>query len=148
MEATTPRRDERNTYFGYLALDNIDQVYARLRRMIGNGQRYVFVATNENLDMLRPEVRIDHIDAKGSPDGEAMKIGDVQAEGSPRLRHITVLDTYGVFGFGTSLESEHGTRKDRWTTEFAFEGDTFRLIQRTGAGGRVSWTIKPVPVDS
>lgn len=141
-----PPAHERNTYFGYLALDNIEHVFERLKSMIGDGQQFAFVAVNENSDMLRPEVRVTRLAPEKSTREDGIALVDY---GSSLHRGISMVDENYVTSFGTSLAVERKiTREQRdrlmSTCYFVFERGQFQVTQRTGAGGRVSWTIRPV----
>lgn len=139
-----PPRAERETYFGYLALDNIELVAERLKALLGDGP-FAFVAVNENTDMLRPEVRIESLSPPDFTDGESFKITEY-AEGH---RGISITTPRYHTSFGTYEPEERAItpekRERRMSTcYFVFERGQFMVIQRTGAGGLTSWTFRPV----
>lgn len=167
------RREQRRvnawSAYGYLTLVNAPFVYARLRSMFV-GKRYTWVAVNENLDLLRPEVRAsEHFKdgpgnwTDGARDGGIRISTKSLSDGRPWV-HIMAGTTYGVWSIDTSLRDNEDVRRymkerdghvghhhmsdpdlkgrDYDVVYFQFEGDrSVTFNLRTMAGGRVTWVL-------
>lgn len=83
-------------WFGYLTLENLDAVAVRLRSLIGDGQRFTFVACNEGLGNYRPEVRTSQV---------ARKV-EVNRDDDGRSGSIVVVDSYGVWSIHTDAATQ------------------------------------------
>lgn len=157
----------RYSWFGYLTIHNAPAVAQAIVDLL-DAKAYTFVAANENLDLLHPEVRTGNILVPtGTKSGEAVTLlrGTYEHNGQPFV-HIMVHDTYGVWGMSTSVASQHEAyeiirrngavglhhmsdpelkRRDDWNVVYLVI-DRDRLLQvhqRTSAGGRTAWTIAP-----
>lgn len=142
----------RTEWFGYLTKLNGREVYYALRELL-IGKTYTWVAVNENLDLLHPEVRT----GQRIKDDTAISFSDDEKQGP----HILVSDSYGVWGIHSALPSERvasleGTkvgmhhmadpdlkhRGDYDHVYLVFKRDReVRICQRTAAGGRITWVI-------
>lgn len=145
----------RSEWFGYLTKENGREVYQALRDLL-IGKTYTWVAVNENLDLLHPEVRTGQR-IVGDGRNHAITFTDDPAEGP----HICVTDTYGVWGIHSSVESQRAAglkdtkvgmhhmadpdlkqRGDYDHVYLVFKRDReVRICQRTAAGGRITWVI-------
>jgi hypothetical protein len=137
LEPTTRSQE---SWEGWLTLDNLDAVAARIRGLL-TGQRYTFVAVT-GLFGFRPEVRT----------GNRLN-GDLRVTRDGDYGHIVWSDSRYVTGIHTSVQTQDEAQlqaedpsKRRLLTRVAFE-PTFRdygqfeVEQTTGAGERLFWTI-------
>jgi hypothetical protein len=124
---------------GYLTLDNFEAVADRLRKLL-DGHPYTWVACNEGFG-YRPEVR---------PGLLMEKVAATLL--APDHGHITVADTYGVWG----LSAHWPTRADAYAAgsydeaikrgaHVAFKsdryGEQFSAEHFAPTGSRLYWTV-------
>ncbi|MEV0382307.1 hypothetical protein [Nonomuraea sp. NPDC050643] len=139
-----PRRDLQrlingHDWYGFLALDNFDEVVSRIKMMIGNGQPYTWVATNEAFG-LRAEVRASMVAEKISVETSP------HDDGTPR-GHVWVCDTYGVWGVSTTAPDQASARDGGKSTcvflnfERTCYGEKLTIEHYVLAGDRVCWVI-------
>jgi hypothetical protein len=89
---TTPDRQ----WFGHLTLENFDAVAERITAML-TGARFTWVACNSGLGDYFPEVRTgQRMEKLTVHDRKTYEDGSTHA-------HLTVCDTYGVWGLSTSV---------------------------------------------
>jgi len=120
---------------GLLTLANYEAVADRLRMML-SGRSYTWVACNEGIGNYRPEVR------------SGMRVEKVTAELlSADHGHITVLDTYGVWGLSACWRDQ--SDPNRRGVFVAFEhgryGEVFRAEHYAPAGYRLYWAAAVEP---
>lgn len=153
-------------WFGYLTIHNAEAIGHAIVEML-DGREYTFVDSNENLDLLRPGVRTGNVlDPTGTSSNAAVTLinGTYEHGDQKPYAHLLVHDTYGVWGFSTSIASQqeawdtvqkngavghhhmsdpYAKRKDDWNVVYlSFERQgLLRVQQRTSAGGRITWTI-------
>lgn len=122
-------------WFGYLTLDNIDAVTERLRALIGDGQPYVWVATNE-LFGLRPEVRTGQV-------VETITVKRGTRDSGREYGHLIVTDTHGVWGLSTEAADQRqaGQLDERDRQFLSVERDRIRVEHHALGGNRLCWTI-------
>lgn len=84
-------------WFGYLTLENLDAAADRIRQMLGNGQRYTWVAVNEGLG-YRPEVRTGQV-------AESVEAYRLEANGHAH-GGVKVVDTYGIWAAHTNVADQ------------------------------------------
>lgn len=124
---------------GFLALDNFDEVVKRIRSMIGNGQPYTWVAMNESFG-LRAEVRASMV-------AETVRTTDDGLDDGTPMSHLTVSDTYGVWGLSTTARDQAAARDgDKFNhTYLHFEhtkyGEKLTIEHNAPAGHRLCWVI-------
>lgn len=101
---TTPDRQ----WFGHLTLENFDAVAERISSML-EGRRYTWVACNSGLGDYFPEVRTgQQMDTLTVHERTTYEDGSTHA-------HLTVCDTYGVWGLSTGVPDDKAAheRRDR-----------------------------------
>lgn len=135
--------DERLTqgwdWSGYLTIENGEAVTERIRSLIGGGQRYTFVAVND-LFGDRPEVRTSQT-AKSVEHSFSGPYDD-----GSRCVHLTVPDTYGVWGLHTGAADADAARRmrddDRRDWVFLeFTHGKLAITHYAPSGNRLFWTI-------
>jgi len=148
MSTITDRETQRIrdglNWSGFLTLANYEAVANRLRAML-TGRSYTWVACNEGLGNYRPEVRA------------GMRVEKVTAELlSADHGHITVLDTYGVWGL-TAVWADQAAARATGTFDqtvrrgpfVEFErghyGEVFRAEHYALAGYRLCWAVAVEP---
>lgn len=123
-------------WFGYLTLENLDAVADRIRRMIGDGQPYTWVAVNEGFD-YKPEVRTSQI----ATNVEAYRL---ETNGKPH-GDITVVDTYGIWSVHTDVadqtevRAQLGNERARELAYLTFSHNLIRVQHSAPAGYRLHW---------
>lgn len=135
LERRLARLRDGRDWAGYLALENAEAVATRIRSMIGDGQRYTWVAANEFFG-YRPEVRTSQI-----ADGVKFTTGDL--EDGRQMAHITVPDTYGVWGLDTTAPTEDAAR-DASIHDQVYLTFTRRVIEMAlyvPAGHHLYWVL-------
>lgn len=132
-------------WYGCLTLENLDLVAARLRKLLG-GRRYTWAATvhwkGAQDDFVMPEVRTGMW-------AKDLKVSRSTLDDGREMGHITVSDSYGVWGISTTVPdgpaasalSYDGQRtqtsylhfkQDRWT-------DQLQIEHFSGSGNRICW---------
>ena len=140
-----PHRD----WFGYLTTANYQAVTERIRRLIA-GKRYTWVASlspalaGEGAYHHRPEVRTG-MEAEKITCDLSPATGDLTR---PRA-HITVCDTYGVWGIDSSLasQSEAHAADPRRRTYLHFKADRYGSvleIEHYAISGNHLWWVVAV----
>jgi hypothetical protein len=121
---------------GYLALDNAHAVADRIKSMIGSGQRYTWVAVNEYFGH-KPEVRTSQVATKVDFEN------DLQHEDGSPWAHLTVVDTYGIWGLSTDAADEaaaaEAAKRDR--TVLTFERRKVTIELYAPAGNHMWWVV-------
>ncbi|MFB4275814.1 hypothetical protein ACBJ59_11015 [Nonomuraea sp. MTCD27] len=143
MTATVKREYRRLAdglpWHGLLAHDNFNLVTARIRALIGDGQRFTWVATHE-MSGLRPEVRTSQTAKKIHTSSEPLD------DGTPYV-HLWVHDSYGVWGISTTTADQAAARNDdtRRQVVLHFErtrsGEQLRIDQHAPCGDQICWVI-------
>lgn len=135
----TERLASDHNWSGYLTLDNAAAVTERIRSMIGDEQPYTWVAANEYFG-YRPEVRTGQTAKDIGLDTEREVAGEPWA-------HISVLDSYGVWGFHTTAATQAEARdmdvKQR--TLLTFERGKLTVELYAPAGNHMFWVIATEP---
>jgi hypothetical protein len=118
-------------WFGYLTVENLDAVAARLRRLIGNREPFTWVACNEGLWNYAPEVRTSQV---------AEKIDVHRHDG---WSGINVVDSYGVWGLSTRVPDSRAPDLEPgfWSPYLHFKRGQLHIEHRVLAGHRVLWVI-------
>lgn len=150
-EEVAARRLARHTWYGYLAGDTIDQIEQRIRKLIGDGQRYTWVSYNTTQPHTFPDVRTgQRVEPGKATDRQAIKVSKDDG-----FVHLTVVDTYGVWGMYSTHATEADARKaaedekDWSVTYVAVEGwgqggrDRIEISQYNGYGEVLHWVISP-----
>lgn len=92
---------------GWLTLENFEAVADRIRRLL-DGRTYTWVASNEGQRAYFPEVRtgqrLCHDHARS---GNAVMAKLL----APDHGHLTVVDSYGVWGLSTSIPDQSAAHK-------------------------------------
>lgn len=87
-------------WHGYLTIENFEAVAGRIRRLL-EGRSWTWVACNEGLRGYFPEVRT----------GQRLRGSAVTAKLlAPGHGHITVVDSYGVWGLSAHLPDQAAAR--------------------------------------
>lgn len=123
---------------GHLTLENFDLVVDRLRRMIGDGQPYAWVAVNQG-SAYRPEVRT------GQRVREEIRVNREPLEDGTRWAHVSVHDTDRVWGLHTTAADEKAANglPENQRTRLAFERGQLRVTHYALAGNLLYWVIAP-----
>jgi hypothetical protein len=104
---TTPDRQ----WFGHLTLENFDAVAERITSML-TGKRFTWVACNSGLGNYFPEVRT------GQQLREGITVHERKTyEDGSTYAHLSVADTYGVWGLSTDVpddEAAENRRRRAW----------------------------------
>lgn len=150
-EEFAARRLKRRTWHGHLAADTVDQIAERIRRLIGDGQRYTWIANNTAQPHMFPEVRTgQRVEPGKATDRQGLRV--TKGDGSV---HLTVVDTERVWGihshFATEAEAREAAQADtdKATTYVLIEGwgdgttDRIEIAQFNGYGERLHWVIAP-----
>lgn len=133
-------------WFGYLTLENAEAVAGRIRTML-DGKQYTWVACNE-MGGYRPEVRT------GMRLREGVKLSGSTLESGRKMAHITVCDTYGVWGLDTTVANQreaHETEDRKRLTYLNIEehrwGDRIEIEFYSISGNHIWWvaTVEPEP---
>lgn len=127
------RLESGREWFGYLALDNLDAVAARITRMIGDGQPYTWVACNEGLGNYRPEVRTSQV-------ARSVRV----ERGRDTHGSVIVLDTYGIWAIQTNIADQAaGTRRkpDFSLTYLKITRSQIQMEHKAPIGARLLWTV-------
>lgn len=141
-------RENRRSWYGWLAHENVDHVAERIRTMLED-RPYAWVANNTSNPSSFPEVRTDQrLDAQSAVDGKPLRVwreGDIAG--------ITAVDTYGVWGVHTTFLTEKEARDHQGTYLHVVgngEGryDRIEIRQKNGYGETLHWVIKPQARDA
>jgi hypothetical protein len=141
-ERIVPAIARDRNWFGYLTTGNAQAVSDRIERMI-SGKKYTWVATCHWPGQLiphRPEVRVGQETRKVDLTSGPLDDGRVMA-------HITVSDSYGVWGISSVHATQHEARqadanrrtylhfeRDRW-------GDRLEIEHYSASGNHLWWVI-------
>ncbi|WP_141576194.1 hypothetical protein [Actinomadura sp. WMMA1423] len=120
-------------WFGFLTLENLNAVADRIRSMIGDGQRYTWVACNEGLGDYRPEVRTSQVAAKIRVDRRDDEHGS-----------IIVVDTYGVWSIHTDIADQAagmGRQPEFSLTYLKITRGQIQMEHKAPIGARLLWTV-------
>lgn len=134
LQRLTDGRD----WYGVLTLENLDAVADRIRSMIGDGQPYSWTDVNEGLGW-RPYLRTSQV-------AEKIDVTRSDLDDGRTLGHITVCDTYGVWGIDTLFADQEAARgkKERDLTFVSFERrGQLRITHYAPAGWLMYWLIAP-----
>lgn len=135
LERRLSRLRDGRDWYGYLTLENGEAVAERLHSMIGGGQRYTWVAANELFGYL-PEVRTSQI-------AEAVRYSTSDLEDGRHMAHITIPDSYGVWGLDTTAPDEDAARNgdthDQVYVSFSYR--KLEISHYAPAGHRLYWVI-------
>lgn len=93
-------------WYGYLTLENFDAVTERIREML-TGHRYTWVSCHEGLRDFFPEVRT------GQRLSQDLVVNREPLEDGTDWAHLTVADTYGVWGLSTTVPDQATARERR-----------------------------------
>lgn len=152
--------DGRRSWFGYLTLENAEAVTEAIRELL-EGRLYTWVAVNEGLDLLNPEVRTaQRLAPEKLDDGKAVTLRTGSLSDGREHAHIAVVDSYGVWGMSTTIPDQRAANSTRGPVGLhhmcdpELEGKDYghvyveierdrelRVKQRTLAGGRITWVI-------
>lgn len=121
---------------GYLTLENAEAVADRIRSMIGDGQRYTWVAANEYFG-YKPEVRTSQVATKVSFDSD-LKYSD----GAP-WAHLNVVDTYGIWGLSADAADEAAAiaQDKRHRTFLTFDHRKLTIDLYAPGGNHMWWVV-------
>ena len=132
-------------WWGCLTLENLDAVTARLRLLL-DGKRYTFVAGNEIFG-FKPEVRTGQRAEKIVR--EVLTLNDGR-----KMAHITVCDTYGVWGLHSLVPDLAAARAYQSTAEMVrdagyliFRHDRLEIEHHAPGGNKLFWTVAVEPED-
>jgi hypothetical protein len=126
----------RGRFSGYLTLANLVEVTALVKDMVGQGQPYTWVACNEGLRSYWPEVRTGQVATK--------VIGEIKSDGEGRYGHLTVCDSYGVWGLTTSFADDEAVRgaEPGWGRAFlTIKPGRIEIDRMTMSGSRLYWVV-------
>lgn len=122
------------SWSGHLTLESFDLVVDRLRRMIGDGQPYTWVAVNEGR-RYKPEVRTGQKASKIHANRKPLDDGKPWA-------HFFVADTYGSWGLHTrESDSEVRDLPTREQVYLDFERDQLTISHHAPVGSRLYWVV-------
>lgn len=130
----------RSHWYGYLTVENAEAVADRIRLLIGDGQRYTWVATNEESG-LRPQVRTSQV------------AREIHVEDG----HVWVNDSYGLWGILTGAADREAAQRlpvdSNDLVRLHFAPDSLEIQHRAPAGVRLFWVIalenmSPSPIPS
>jgi hypothetical protein len=135
----------------FLTLKNAENVAAHLRHHLAGG--FVWAVYNEGLPGLGLRVDLRELrPATREPSGVALDVDDDMA-------HITVCDSYGVWGLRSRLaeqppwgpvDDEDLASRVRWATRISWDRSdslqtlAYHVEQRVPAGHVTRWTVLPL----
>lgn len=135
MSAEKKRLASDRDWYGYLTLENAEAVADRIRSMIGDGQRYTWVAANEIFG-YKPEIRTGQVAKRIEFVSEKLSDGRSWA-------HLLVRDAYGTWGISTTAADQAAAhamdKKD--ATFLRFEYGRLTIEHYAPAGNHLWWAI-------
>lgn len=141
QQTTAPSWDVRQlrsgrNWSGFLTLDNLDAVADRIRDLIGDGQPYAWMASNEGFGNYHPEVRTGQV-------ARELNVKRFDADGTP-TGDITVHDSYGLWWITTEAADQSTARKGQPHLDAAYLEVTHHHIvieHKVPAGHRLYWVV-------
>src|SRR5262245_22621693 len=120
---------------GYLTLENFDLVVDRLRAMIGDGQSYTWVLCHEHR-RYQPEVRTNQ------KAREVYVSREPYEDGTPN-GHVSVVDTYGIWGLRTSASDERAIADlpEKQRRHLTFKRDHLMIEHYAPIGAHMYWVV-------
>lgn len=129
-------------WYGYLTLDNFDAVVERIREML-TGHRYTWVSCHEGMRDFFPEVRT------GQRLSQDLVVNRERLEDGRDWAHLTVGDTYGVWGLSTTVPDQatacqRGEDKSMTRLHFKhgrYDQGRIEIEHHNAYGDRLYWVV-------